>query len=428
MSEVLKPDQHWLLQWMDEFGATDRSTVAARLKSSDSVSRLFDLAVSHRTVDYSTVPLSNVVVAGPWLDPSATFMCSGINCQKRHIELNFGRVLHYFDFVMLEGPSASAFAIALAKASMKRDFSRLSYGLGASVEFLQYVRSIGLDKHLIFADKVCGCRPHLLEGAEKIDAKPLVDLAELDRLAKQLAKDGGVKVKPDGPDRWYGVVTHPNFRGTSGHIFKQSEEPRREDVARWLLDSWLQSAVYDSATAQQLGAPLVSLAPSPIFDRTTDVQTISVDDVAARIRIPALESLPLRDLIALRNHESDQFIRFRAVLREAIAETLEKGDTDSPERIAEKVWQNKVKPAVADINRKIAANNRSLRDKLIAASAVGTVAGAIGAVATMPWLIGIGLVAAGAPLHQYFKAREERQKIEAENDMYFMWKVSQHHG
>lgn len=426
MSKPPNVGKHWLLQWMDEYQVTGQATAEARLKSPGPAHRLGELAMSHRTTDYSGVPLSNTAVAGPWLDPSAHYLCNGVKCRSEHVELNFGRVLHYFDFMMLEGPSASTYASLITRVSSDDEFDVLQRTLVRDVQFLQRARNIGLDKHLVFADKLCACRPHLLESAEEIGTQELVDEEALDRLARQIGREGGVKIRPDGPNRWFGVVTHPNFKGSSGHVFHQRVKPQRHEVARWLLDAWLHSAIYDAATAQRLGAPLVSLAPSPVLDSATNPGKLTVDDVAARIKIPSLEGLPLKDLIALRDQEHDHFEKYRAVLREAISETLEKSETDSPERVAEIVWQNRVKPAVADINRKIAANNRSFSAKLAAAAAVGAISGAVGAVAGLPWLVGIGLVAAGTPLPQYFKAREERQKIEVE-DMYFLWKVAQHH-
>ncbi|MEW2440536.1 hypothetical protein [Micromonospora marina] len=411
---------------MDEYEATTQSAVEARLKSAGPIMRLLELANRHKTTDYSNVPLSNTAVAGPWLDPGASFLCHGISCRSEHVNLNFGRVLHYFDFIMLEGPSASTYEWMVADALNDNNFSYLIDSLTRDVPFLQQARKIGLDKHLVFADKLCACRPHLIENAEEIGSQPLIDEDALNRLARQIGREGGVKIRKEGPNQWYGVVTHPNFKGSSGHTFRQRVKPERHEVARWLLDEWLHSAIYDTATATRLGIPLVSLAPSPVLDAATDPGKLSVDDVGARIRIPSIEGLPLRELIALRDQEADHFEKYRSVLREAISETIEKSDSESPERVAELVWQNKIKPAVADINRKMAANNRSLNAKLMAAAAVGAITGTVGAVTSLPWLVGIGLAAAATPLPQYFKAREERQKIEVE-DMYFLWKVAQHH-
>ncbi|WBB48418.1 hypothetical protein O3597_25580 [Verrucosispora sp. WMMA2044] len=426
MSKPPNVGQHWLFHWIDEYEATSQTAIENRLRNPNAFRRLAELVENHRTTDYSNVPLSNTAVAGPWLDPGAAFLCHGISCRSKHLNLNFGRVLHYFDFVMIEGPSADVYRNTVRAALKTGQFDRLALRLFEDIQFLQETRRIGLDKHLVFADKLCSCRPHLLESAEEVGGQKLIDDDNLDQLARQIGREGGVKIRRHGPNEWFGVITHPNFVGSSGHIFRQPVKPERHEVARWLLDRLVHSAIYDAATAKRLGAPLVSLAPAPLLDPVNKPGKLSVDDVGARIRIPSLEGLPLKDLISLRDHEADHFEKYRAVLREAIAETIEKSETDSPERVAEQVWQTKIKPAIADINRKMAANQRSLTAKFVAAATVGAVTGAVGAVTGLPWLVGVGLAAASTPLPQYFKAREERQKIEVE-DMYFLWKVAQHH-
>lgn len=427
MTTQANPGKHWLYQWMDEYDATSEDAVADRLKYPGPVSRLQELATQHKTLDYSNVPLSSTVVAGPWMDPGGSLMCGSYVCQSRHVDLNFGNALHYFDFIMIEGPSASSYTRRINKVSSRDDFNRFAHDLTQDVLLLHHMRRIGLDQHVVFADKLCSCRPHLLESADQLGIQELTDEGSIDSLARQISKEGGVELEQDGPKSWYGAITHPLFQGAAGRTFRQKTRPKKHQVAKRLLESWLYSAAYDAATAQRLGVPLASLAPAPLFDRTPTRDKLTVDDVGAQIRIPVLEGLLTKELIALRNQEYHHFEQYRAVLREAIAETIDKADSDSPSIVAEQVWQNKVRPAVANIERKIAASNRSLRSNLVTAGTFGAIAGTVGAVAGLPWLVGIGLLAASTPLPQFFKSRENREKIELE-EMYFLWKVKQHHG
>ncbi|MFK4247691.1 hypothetical protein ACI2KV_33065 [Micromonospora chokoriensis] len=343
------------------------------------------------------------------------------------MDLNFGNALHYFDFIMIEGPSASVYTHKINEVSSQADFNDFTHGLTQDVLLLHHMRRIALDQHIIFADKLCSCRPHLLESANQLGIQQLTDDQSIDSLARQISKEGGVHLEQDGPKAWYGAVTHPLFQGAAGRTFRQKTRPKKYEVAKRLLESWLHSATYDAATAQRLGVPLASLAPAPLFEQTPTSGKLTVDDVGAQIRIPVLEGLLTKELITLRNQEYHHFEKYRAVLREAITETIDKTDSDSPSIVAELVWQNKVRPAIADIERKIAASNKSLRSNLLTAGAFSAVAGTVGAVAGLPWLVGIGLLAASTPLPQFFKTRESKEKIELE-EMYFLWKVKQHHG
>jgi len=419
---------HWLYQWIDEYEARNATDVADRLKYSAAIARLQELAARGQNTEPSDIPLSLTVVAGPGLEPDAPGMCADYECQQRNVDLNFGNVLHYFDYVTMEGPSARVYNSRLNNVSKKRDLELLEWHLTQDVLLLNHIRDIGLADYVVFSPKVCYCRHHLKEKANDIGLAHLVDDEMVEDLAKLVSREGNVHLVSDGPRTWYASIRHPLFDGLAGHQMRQKTRPKKTEAAAYLIRNWLSSAVIDATTARELEAPLASFGSTSFFDRmqAANPEKLSIDDVGARIRIPALTGLSTRAIIELRNNEYHHFERFRGILREAIAETIDKSGSNSPDKVAELVWQNRIRPAVADIERKIAASDTAFRVKLAAAVGVGSVAAAIGVVAGLPWLIGVGTLAAGTPLPQFFKATEDRQQVKS-SDMYFLWKAARTH-
>ncbi|MGC5318525.1 hypothetical protein ACPXB5_07260 [Micromonospora arida] len=419
---------HWLYQWIDEYEAKSVADVADRMKNGGAASRLQELAARGQNTEASDIPLSLTVVAGPGLEPEAPGMCADYECQQRNIDLNFGNVLHYFDYVTMEGPSARLYNSRINNASKKRDFELTEWFLGQDVLLLNHIRNIGLADYVVFSPKACYCRQHLKEKANDIGLAHLVDDEMVEDLAKLVSREGNVHLVQDGPRTWYASIRHPLFDGLAGSQIRQKTRPKKTEAAASLIRNWLSAAVIDAATARGLEAPLASFGSTSFFDRmqAANPEKMSIDDVGARIKIPALVGLSTKSLIELRNNEYHHFEKFRGALREAIAETIEKSESDSPDRVAEMVWQSKIRPAVADIERKIAASDTAFRFKLGAAVGVGSIAAAIGLVASLPWLIGVGTLAAATPLPQFFKATEDRQQIKS-SDMYFLWKAKRAH-
>jgi hypothetical protein len=421
------PAQHWLYRWIDEYEVASASDVKERFKFPGPVARFHDLANTSVLADYSHVPLSDAVVAGPGLALGEGVMCSGFNCQSKHMDLNFGNVLHYFDYVVMEGADGPNYVRKLNRASDKSDFDDLVNDVTAQVWALNYAREIGLADHIVYAPKMCFCKPHLAESADLVDARSLVEKETILDLARKISREGGVVVQHKGPKKWTGEIRHPLLPDKmAGRYFYQKTAPKKWEVAEVLISGWVHSAIFDTATARRLNIPLVSMANPSVLERSINPEKLSVDEVATRIRIPYLQGLKTEDLIKLRNQEYHHFQKFRAVLQEAIKETLEKSQDESADVVAEQVWRTKIRPAVADIERKLNASSRALNVKLTTAISIGGVAATVGALAGLPWLIGVGLLAAGTPLPQLFKAAEDRQQIEM-SDMYFLWKANQHH-
>lgn len=424
----LPASKHWLYSWIDEFEVHNSQDVANRLSYAEPIYRLQELGAQSESTDYSSVPLSGTVVAGPGLETNAPGICSNYECQAKNIDSNFGNVLHYFDYVMMEGPSAREYTSRIQNLSSKRDMGLLKYHIAQDTQLLNYIRRIGLADYIVFSRKVCYCMNHLLESVETLGLAHLVEDETVEDLARRVSQEGGVYVNQSGPRTWFVKLEHPLFDGLAGIELRQKTRPKKKEAAARLIRNWLLSAVIDASTAHGLKAPLASFGPARFFERMqrSNQEKLSIDDVGARIQIPVLTGLSTRELIELRSNEYHHFEKFRSVLREAIAETIEKSDSNSPDVVAELVWQNKIRPGVADIERRIAASNRALRYKFAAAATVGGLAAAIGAIAGMPWLIGVGTLAAGTPLPQIFKATEERQQIEI-SDMYFLWKANRAH-
>ncbi|MEU8180684.1 hypothetical protein AB0B86_07905 [Micromonospora sp. NPDC049047] len=412
---------------MDEYEASDEAAVKDRLRYPAAIARVHELANQGQRSDYSDVPPNATTVAGPGLEFDAPGMCADFSCQAQNADTNYGKLLHYYDYVVLQGPYARGYLHRLDNLKSKKDHLNFEWTLVQDVLLLAHLRSIGLANHVIFKSKKCYCSHHVEENAKLLGLGHLVNDEAVRDLAVKTSREGGVHITQDGPRSWYIRLTSPLFAGSAGAFIEGKTKPKKVAAAESILREWLTAAVFDAATAHEISAPLTAHGPTSLFDYHSDSGKSSVDDVAARIRIPVLQGLNTREIIELRDNEYEHFEKFRQLLREAVAETISKADTDSPEKIADMVWRYKVKPEVADIERKIKASDKSIIRKLTATALIGGLAAAVGNVANLPWLIGVGTAAASIPMSQVVKAYDDRQQIEG-SGMYFLWKADQAHG
>lgn len=89
------------------------------------------------------------MVAGTGMDVRSG-MCGSRECRTRVVDDEFGQLLHYFDYFVMEGPQATVYKSLFDKAKNKNWLENLLIWLDTDVPFLLHLRSIGLDKYVIF--------------------------------------------------------------------------------------------------------------------------------------------------------------------------------------------------------------------------------------------------------------------------------------
>jgi hypothetical protein len=151
----------------------------------------------------------------------------------------------------------------------------------------------------------------------------------------------------------------------------------------------------------------------------------TLEQIAFQLRLPVVDGLSTKDLLALREEEGDAFDAFRSSLREAIQERIRIGEPSNTDSLAAEVEQDVIEPALIDIQRRLAAAEKLLNKKQsvnVALAALSTVCGLVG----QPELgMGVYLAAGGSAVNAEFKYMEEKRDVSLEG-MYFLWSAKQH--
>lgn len=424
--------QHWLYDWIDEFEISDRESLRTRWRSQEARSRFISLLLEPIT-DFSSVPASGIVVAGIGLNLSSKLVCEQAGCRATIANTVYPEVLHYFDCALMEGPSAARYRTIVLNSRGPEEVLEM---LEQDVALMLYLRKIGLADYIVFAKGISDyCKECTHRYASEMGLGDLIEEERLVAIAKALSRQGRVRIVQNGPREWWGGLEHPQFDEIVGQVYEQKTRPKKLEVALTCIRHNLAELVSDAATANFLQVPLASLGKPSFFSTEEAGDSLTVDEVALRVRIPVLQGLTTEEFLKLREREYQHFAAFRSLLQQSIEETIQEAKTESPDRAAELVWRRKIQPQVVDLERKIAASRRSAARKVIAGVTVGAASAAIGSMAgavtaTLGSGLGTGIGAAlgtvaalPTVMPSVAKFFEDRQAIETSN-AYFLWKAA----
>ncbi|WP_410811144.1 hypothetical protein [Micromonospora sp. 067-2] len=412
---------------MDEFDVVDEETAKTRLRERSAVVSLEQLATERASLNYSHVPLTGSVVAGTGLETVQAGTCGALACRRPSLDADLGSLLHYFDYVVMQGPSARDYT-DLSEAIKNPDERPVAIHMAVrEMECLLYLRSTGISNHIIFANKPsCFCDHHFKDHAAALGLAEMADRERIAKMAKRLSRAGLVRVEQRQPRDWYGYISEPLFFGSIGKRYRRKTAPKKAAVAEEILRRDLMAVVFDAAAAQMMGLPMASMAVPQYFDRDSESSRprLTVDEVATQLKVPILSSLTTKQIVELRERESAHFEAFRAALREAVATTLEKIPAASPQLIGELAWQEQLKPALADLERRISASRSSLWQSSSSGLVLGVAATTVASVVTAPWAAAMlgAAVATTLPVNQISEYFKERKQVNV-SPMYFLWKA-----
>ncbi|GAB3944006.1 hypothetical protein GCM10027614_33490 [Micromonospora vulcania] len=142
------------------------------------------------------------------------------------------------------------------------------------------------------------------------------------------------------------------------------------------------------------------------------------------MKIPVLSGLSTAELIRLRITASDDFDIFQQALRMAISATLANSQSSNPAAIGEKTWQEILKPALADIERKLTADRWGLGVGGVTTVSVGFAAAAVSSITSLPLAAALLGAAASAtvPLNQFSEYIKDRKQARS-SPYYFLWRA-----
>jgi hypothetical protein len=413
---------NWLRDWMQSENVASLKQLDRALKDDRARKRLWDLA---EQVPYTTEPLPPLtgptVLAGTGMDLSGRLdSCFGSNCRQHDIERLFSKVWHYFDHIVIVGPSAQA-----ARENLRNDMEdRALLKVRADAQLLLYLSDVGAEDMVFFREKPPACiQEHFKKHARNVGIRSVNKLVEIE--AMRLLPNAHIIVEEhDG--HWDYALTHEDLEHKRwGAVPKlQGGDDIRLAVCRDVATSFAAYLTSDIRTARSLRVPLGSSARihGHMLSRIrTGLMPATAGNVAFDLDLPVLHGVSPKDLLALRRDEHESFEKFRTNLRRAVEERL--AYSSDVQRVESEIQQDLINPALNEISLRLRKAEEAFQRKNrinISLAVLSIACGLLGEV-------GLATVFAAATTASAVAAEakiiEERRDIALE-EMYFLWKAA----
>jgi hypothetical protein len=416
----------WLYEWLDVFDVRNINDAKKLLEETNG-----RLALRERLaqVPFTTEPLpaSNkvTVVAGRAIDLSGELDCFAWECLKKQVDTLFSHVWHYFDQIIVAGPSAHSLNKWWNDETEHQVLDRLL----TYVRLLLYLRDIGAEEMLVFRQKRPPCEIHLEQHLEEIGIEPSLILAN--GMIDELARDALITTKPHLDHLDYTFI-HPEFEHTVWGAIRKSEASAisemaiRRAVTTSVYKSYLSRLASDIWTAQTLKSSLGSTIHLHGQLLNAFKRGLAEGDVAFNLDLPVLNGVTPEVLLRIRRDEKLHFEKFRQSLRLAIKERLQADSPGKATVIATEVRRDVIDPALNEIERRLAGAKKVLAKKASISISLGALATTCGLLTANPVLVTTGITTAvGGGLNAEYKFIEEERDIKL-SDMYFLWQAQKH--
>lgn len=366
------------------------------------------------------------ILAGRGLDLSGELDCHHEDCLKRQVDRLFTKAWHYFDEIVVDDLYTHRISVHWDEQSDTERQEWLWPWLGVML----YIESVGAADLLVFRAK-----PHVHEQwRQRARESGLVALPRAaEALAKEIAPqiELGVEAKGDSIDF---SLNHPLFEHTYwGNLPKRvsgskGEAALRLAASRQVVGRFASGLTDDFVASRRVGVPLGAGVRTyqRLFDDSRE--SASVPRVAFELKLPVLEGVSVRDLIALRFEERDAFTMARTRLRQAIRQLIDAGPSKSPTALAEQARADVVEPELARIRAKLTQAEGLLRKGsglTVGLTGFATICGLLPGLSLADMLpVALGTLATGtlASVGAYEKAKSEVRG----DAMYFYWRASTH--
>lgn len=414
----------WLYDWIDTFEITDFRHAEELIKNSglrrDLQKRAADVPFTVESISLGDAP---TVVAGQAIDLSGQLDCFHWDCVKQQVDNLFSRVWHYFDRVVVVGPSAHQFSELLDQDVRPEVVERLI----TYVRLLLYIRQIGAESLFVFREKRPPCELHFEDHMREVGLDPALMLAS--DLVEQLANKAEISAEPHEDHLDY-TFNHPEFEHTVwGGVKKdaaKTDVQLRHAVTVSVLKKYLSSLASDIHSSRVLNSPLGSTIY--LHGQLLKIIKAGLDeaDVAFELRLPVLQGVQPEVLLKVRQDEQSYFERFRQSLRLAIKERLDRSASGDATKIADEIRRDLLTPALNDIEFRLKTAKTTLTKKIGVSVTLGAVTTACGLLTANPFLVAAGATpAVGYTIAAGQKFIEEKRDISL-SDMYFLWQAEQH--
>jgi hypothetical protein len=409
----------WLGDWLQSEGIPSTSQLDRALKDMEVRKRLWSAAAE---VPYTTVPLPQLtgpaILAGKAIDLSGELdCCLAWDCRQRDIDSLFSKVWHYFDNIVLVGPSAANIRQAIEDDN--EDWALLK--TRADAQLLFYLRDVGAEEMVLFREKPPACLEHMAEHARSVGIGNVDDLIETE--ARRLASGARIKVQPHDDHLDYSL-NHDLLEHRRWGAVPLTEDEREVELAacRDVAADFAAHLTSDMRAACALRLPLGAVV-NIHGDMLARIQGgILAEDVAFNLEFPVLRGISPRDLLILRQDEHESFEVFRNALRKAIEERIAR--TKDPQAVISEIQRDLIAPALADISLRLRRAEESLNSKHRINIALGVISVACGLLGDPSLAVAFTAATAVGAATVESKAIDDKRAI-ALSEMYFLWKAKE---
>lgn len=427
--------KYWLLEWLDDEGVTKIEQARQLLETEKGFERLIQRADAQCKKHPEALPEAyQQLVAGSGLDLTGHFSCYSADCARGMVDQLVLHAWHSFEKVVVTGFDASYLIDGLLPAAPREHTLRV---ILVHVDVALYIRATGAERMFIFVNKPMYCEEHLDVHAKECG------LNSISYMARQLStslqngchlakyvKNGRTVLKFEHPSLTLAEISVSNQDLESvdnEELKKKWADGYSRSVAATLVANTVLARLNGAALGQITGIGAEQVLPMRKSRRATKPTT---EDVAFHISLPFVEGLPIKEILAVRDHEATQFQAFQVALRASIQARIDSLGSVDAARIADSVVDDVLEPAIIELDRKVSRAGELLAQRSGVAIAIGTVVTTVGLLAFAPLAAPGIVIAAGGVLASANDFLKDKKDVKL-SDMHFLWRLanrSHHHG
>lgn len=312
--------EFWLNKWMDEAGIRKQKDLEKALKPGSSGRvLLYEIASEVRPEGLVPMDHGESILAGRGIDLSGALDCCNVVCQTKQVDELFSKALHYFDEIIVSGPSAVDLVEGM-DAGEPGAVDRVEQHALA----LLYIRKIGADNFLTFVQKPPPCSVHYRDHAREAGLDNIVE--ESDRWVGRLASGGHVSGLRQCGNHWHFQFSHPDLEHSAWATAASGpggSEPSMDQMAEAVCARYVSHLVSDVMAAQALNVPLGASVRLHEDMLAHGLKTAPAPgDVAFEMKLPVVREMSIADVIKFRLDEYEHFQAFKSALVAAIDERM----------------------------------------------------------------------------------------------------------
>lgn len=412
----------WVFDWLQESGLDSDEKIQSAFRDRKVYRNFQETARELGSVPVDKAIEKPSLVAGAGIDLTGAGFCTEPACIRAQVGDLVRHAWHYFDKV-----SVNDLTPGIASTSYKKANIPL---LVAWLQQLLFLRNIGAADLVQFVRRAGFCANCQTVHAGEYGMDHLV--SAFDPILEELLEGSTVTYEPVGSGVYHEVTFTTPFLKSHRWVQKEAatrlksadEEDLKRQYGASMLKQGLDFLFTDVANAQLAHAPLGATAEfhRQMLGRNRTANP-TVEQVIFNLELPMLADAPLKELMAVRNHEGALFNVFQDNLRLAVEEVIKQHGAEGMDKITQRVRRDIIDPDLHQIRYALEKNSKSLQRTggMIAVGASAVTVGSLAIGHDPIFAAGAAtLIAAAGWVQNALTARDDVTK----SKMYFLFKAS----